>query len=429
MNESSTLHSDLMKKFNKLFNVQAKLVTYAIFIPCVATLFMFTLELSESQKKYFIPIVVVVVIFSLVSAKLVHTWIFKKLDGYLKGLDRGLVYSEKDLASVRLNFSRIPLKLAVDSSIRWALGIILVALGLHLLGTLSITTQITFYMVGFSTSFLGFLIYFITSNRILKKYISPVVFNNMTTENFTLSGKISTSLTAIIVVIMLFFSSSITTLVYNVSIKTIKSSYRNQLVNLATTISDSMSRNLEAVKIETETLASNESIIKACDTGQFGAILPILEKNVRGRDYIEHVFIADADAAGTIKQSTLAGVIGKSAKNESAIDAFGTALSGKSAIGPGEKADQNGKSTLLVLSPVMKGSTVIGVIGISVNAARISELVIGNIVIGVKGHPFILDSDLKIIGFPGGTEVGVDTLQYDWGKAIRDGNNGDIIQH
>jgi methyl-accepting chemotaxis protein len=431
MKESSTLNTNLIKKFNKLFNIQAKVVTYAIFIPSVSTLFWFTLELSSLQKKYFVLIVVAVVVFSLVTAKFVHSWIFRRLNSYLKGLDSGIAYSENDLVKIRLNYSRIPLMLAVDSSIRWALGLFLVALGLRFFGTLSITTQMTFYMVGFSTSFLGFLIYFVTSNKILKKHISPVVFRDMTTENFVLSGKISSSLTAVIVVIILFFASSITTLVYNVSIKTIKSSYRNQIVNIASTITSSMSRDLDAIKNESEMLAASDVIVKACDTGRFEGIRPALGKTIKGRDYIEHIFITDADKQGIIRQSSLAAYVGKSVrtKSDAGSDPFDTALSGKSSFGSGLQADQNSKSTIVIFSPVRKGSNVMGVIGVSIKADKISELVTGSIVIGEKGHPFFLDSDLKIIGSPVGTDLGMDAKETEWGKAIKDGKNGDIFQH
>jgi methyl-accepting chemotaxis protein len=418
----------LLKTFNRLFNIQAKAFTYAIFIPVIGSVFYFTLEISADQRKYFPVLVLIAVIFALVSSKIVHKYIFITLRSFLIAKDGGQSFSEEKMKSVRLNFSRIPIYLAVDNSIRWILGLVIVAGGLRFLGPLSISTLVSFWLICLSASLMGFVIYFTVSNRLLRWHLAPSVYEGTDSSNFVLSGRISTNLSVTVVVIILFLVSSLTTLVYNLTLKSMKHSYTNQISNLSIVIDNSVANAYNSFTSTAEILAANEQISSAAKSGGYSGTERLLSKTAKLYPYFETVFIANADTGCRILKSSKDSYQDTSlGEIPSASDAVAQCLQGKTAV-TGVYKTGSGQQVISVLSPVNSGNKVAGILGICVNVKDLYEFVSGNLVVGKKGYQILFDQSGRIMVHPQKDLIGTNGADYPWGKQILGASSDEVIQ-
>ncbi|HEY1405750.1 MAG TPA: hypothetical protein VF857_03990, partial [Spirochaetota bacterium] len=278
--------------FNKQFRIRAKYLMYLILIPAVTIVLVNTLELGALQRKYFLVVVLIAVAVAIVQTIMIPRLLMRKLKDYLIRRDNGEVISEEEMTSIRKNFSLLPLRLALDSASRWAFGIFLCAMGLWVLGTLAISTQVTFILVGCSAALLGFLIYFIVASRLLRVIAPRTVFEGINTKNFVLNNKLSVSLSVIIVVIILLLASTLTTIVYTLTNISMTRAYQNQMTNINATLVEVVHCTYANLEHESAVIAANESVIEACAKGKFGPIEPFLRKNVETARYYESLFIA-----------------------------------------------------------------------------------------------------------------------------------------
>ena len=164
----------LVKRFERRFALRAKAVTYAVLIPVTTIAFVFILDLSEAQKKYFVPIVIGVSVFSIITSKFVTPFIMKRFKDFIRRTNTGEEIPHDEMLVIRRSYSRIPMLLAVDSGLRWALGLFLVAIALRLVSPLSITSIVTFFTIGFSNTFLRFLIYYVVGISLVKEIAEEV---------------------------------------------------------------------------------------------------------------------------------------------------------------------------------------------------------------------------------------------------------------
>jgi methyl-accepting chemotaxis protein len=419
----------LLNTFNKYFTLQAKLITYLVFIPVIGVIFYFTLELSTAQKKFFPFLVLFVAIFSFVSAKFVHAILLKKVRAFLTKTDEGTSLSEKELADTRRNFSEIPLYLAIDSAIRWSLGIGIVATGLRIFGPLTVSTQVTLWMVSLSASFMGFIIYYTVSSKLLRWHIAPTVFKGMTSSNFTLSGKISTNLSVTIVVIILFLASSVTTLVYNLTLKSLKNSYRNQITNMALVIDGSVSSTYASISGNALVLAKDSTIIQACASKQYDSASSILQQMAGNEIHYANVFIASRGSDASILYGTDPSQIGSNTASISAnSEAMQSASEGNVAVSGVSLSSSSKEPIITAFAPVMNKGKIIALVGISVRISDLFKRISGSVRIGSKGYFLLLDSDYRVMIHPDNEIAGKDAREFEWGKQISTANEGDIIQ-
>lgn len=419
---------DLLKKYNKLFNLQAKAFTYVIFIPVIGSVFYFVLDLSAKQRKVFPFLVVIAAVFALVSTKIVYKYIFALLKSYLTALDNNRVFPEDELKKIRLNFSRIPLYLSIDNSIRWTMGLTIVAGGLRIFGPLSVSMLVTFWLICLSASLMGFVIYFTVSSRLLRWYLAPVVYSGITSSNFSLSGRISTNLSVTIVVIILFLVSSITTLVYNLSLKSLKSSYANQISNLSVVIDNSLSTAYNSFTNTADILSKNDQVASAGKSGNYSSISPLLEKTVKMYPYIESVFIAGSDQGNRILTSTGSADQDTRLGDINAVsDAVEQCRQGKTSV-TGVYKSASGSQVIAVLAPIVSGKQVSGILGISINVKSLYEYISGNLLVGKKGHQILFDQSGRIMIHPNKDLIGTNGSDFEWGKQILSASSDDTIQ-
>jgi methyl-accepting chemotaxis protein len=419
----------LLHTFNKYFTLQAKLITYLVFIPVIGVVFYFTLELATAQRKFFPFLVLFAAVFSFISAKFIHAAILKKIRQFLLKTDAGTSISEKELADTRRNFSKIPLYLSLDSAIRWSLGIIIVATGLRIFGPLTVSTQVTLWMVSLAASFMGFIIYFTVSLKLLRLHIAPIVFKGMTSSNFILSGKISTSLSVTIVVIILFLASSVTTLVYNLTLKSLKNSFINQITNMSLVIDGSVSSTYASITGNTIVLAKDSSIIQACASKQYAAASSILREMAGSEIHYSNAFIASTGSDSSILYATDMSQTGKNLYSISAnAAAIQSASEGNAAVSGVSLSSLSNEPQISAFAPVMNNGKITALVGVTVRISDLFKRISGNVKIGSKGYILILDSDFRIMIHPDKELLGKDAREFDWGKQIYNGNQGDLLQ-
>lgn len=419
MEASQGTYSAHFSWFKKQFGLRAKALTYLIVIPLVAIALIMTLEFTATQKKYFIIVVGVVVVFSLFMASFVPRLILGKFKTYLERKDSGETISDEEMVAIRKNYSLIPLKLAIDSASRWAVGLTLCAVGMSILSKLSLSMQITFILVGCSTACLGFLIYYIVSTRLLRAIAAKTIFENVTTESFVLTNKLALSLSVIIVVIILLLASSLTTIMYSLTNKSMTRAYQNQMANINSSLIQMVHCTYSNIEKECMSIASSDQMIDACAGEKFDGVEQSLKRRASNFDYYESILIASPDSEGRVLFSTKADEIGSSiAGNEAFADSFAASSKGNRSFSRLGKALSGDNSVILHSSPVMRDDKVIGVVCMQLKTGELFDGLCRNITIGHVGYPFILDSAYRAIGHKDDKMIGFDVAQTEWGKRL-----------
>jgi methyl-accepting chemotaxis protein len=430
METSVDILNSLDRSFEKQFRIKAKLLTYIVLIPLTTLTFIFILNLSSIQKKWFVPIVIIVVLIALASSKLMTHLIMKRFKNFIRRASAGEQFAEEEMALIRRNYFKIPLYLAIDSGARWAIGLGLVALGLRIVAPLTITSLIIFFTVGFSNAFLSFIVYYIVSINLIKNMAPQTVYRGVTTHSFQLLNKLSVVITIIIVTIILFIASILTTVVYNLTNSAIQDSYFNQMTNINTILNQNMDRSLDDFAAKTFELAHSDAAIRAIEKGDSADIDRYLSGQMTQIGTVSAIHIASAEAGGIIRASTSPEMTGKRLSDNPAFAAGAAdAINGKTSYSSTSKSADGRNETILLAEPVFKGGTVIGIIGVEILPVRLFSPMVKGITIGKRGYPFILDSEYRVIGHPNDALLGTDIQQYDWGKKMKETKDWSILKY
>jgi len=416
--------------FGKQFGIRAKALTYVIVIPLVAVALINTLEFSESQKKYFIIVVIVVVALSLLMAAFIPRIILKRFRNYCEKRDNGENFSAEELTVIRKNFAMIPLRLALDSASRWAIGITLCAVGLSILGRITISMQITFVLVGCSTAFLGFLIYYIVSSRLLRTIASKTVYEDVTTENFVLTNKLALSLSVIIVIIILLLASSLTTIMYSLTYRSTTRSYHNQMTNINSALIQVVHCAYSNLEKESMSLASSESVIAACEKNSFGGVEQSIKRKAGNYSYFESIFITTPDSSGTVLFSTKADETGKNiSDNDVFAESLSKSLKGNQSFSRIGNALSGDNLVVLHTTPIVTENRLVGIICMQIRTGELFNDTLKKISIGHSGYPFLLDSDYRTIGHKDSKVVGYDIGKTSWGQKLKEAPDNALISY
>jgi methyl-accepting chemotaxis protein len=420
----------LIQRFNRQFTLRAKIITYAVLIPITATAFIFILDLTSAQKNYLIPIVIVVTVFSIITSKIVSPIIMKRFRTFIQRLKNGEDVSEDEMHVIRRNYARIPIYLAIDSGARWALGLFLVAAALRFVAPLTITSLVTFFTVGFSNAFLGFLIYYVVGVSLIKDMAADTVYRGVTTKTFQLLNRLSANITIIVVGIILFIAALLTTIVYNLVNNTMEQTYMNQMSNLNTVVDNSVERILTEFEINADDVAQNDTVQKALESAKGSDITEWLKQRGKKITGTETVVIAAASAGTPVKAASWPELTGKNlSDNPQLSDCLASALKGKPAFSTTTKSMHSNTTVILFAAPVKKADKVIGIVGIEIAPSTLFSPTIKGVIIGKKGYPFILDSSYNVIGHGNDKLIGVSSLQYDWGKKMKEAADLSYIRY
>ena len=417
MTEKMKNYSAYLSWFNKQFAIRAQAITYIIVIPVVFLVFRFNLELSSNQKEHFSGIIIGVVIFSLIIARVLHPLYLKKFKLYLSRKDNNEPISQNEEKKMHSVFARIPITLAIDCGLRWGLGLFSCAAFLRYFGPLSITSMVIFSLIGISSALLGFVIYYFVSSFLLRKIAPFTVYDKTTTDTFVLTNRLSRTLVILIIAILLLLSSLITTIVYVLTYNSMKSIYQNQMANINSTVLDIITSSYDEIKRDAELFASNEETINACSKNKYDAVSITMQSMVNITSQYDSIFIASTD--GTITHSSdpeQKGLYLPSIKDFSVL--FTTASTGESAFSPITKNLSNQKIVVSFMTPVNKNGRIISVVGFNVYTSVLFNDKIKKVVIGKHGYPFAIDSNFKIIGHPEPSNVGEDPAAIRMGPPI-----------
>lgn len=407
----------LVRRFERRFALRAKVVTYAVLIPITTIAFVFILDLSEAQKKYFVPLVIGVAVFSIITSKFVTPFIMKRFKDFIRRTNAGEEIPHDEMLAIRRSYSRIPMLLAVDSGLRWALGLFLVAIGLRLVSPLSITSIVTFFTIGFSNTFLSFLIYYVVGISLVKEMAGETVYRGIDTKTFQLMNRISLNITVIVVGIILFIAALLTTITYTLVNNAMVDAYHSQMTNINRVVNITMERTLDSFAHDAEGLALSETALKGTEGADISAWLLSSEKKLTG---IESVFVASAAPGTPIKSSSHAGAEGKALDEIKELKScVSAALAGRNSYSSTAKSIHSGNTIVLLAVPVRKGNAVTGLLGIEIKPSAVFSPIVRGVAIGQGGYPYILDSEYRVIGHPNDKTVGTNILDYEWGKALK----------
>ena len=179
-------YKKLIKDLKLIFFLSTDMISFFVITPLIVLYAMVNLELTRSQTEIFVIFAAVTVVFSLVSSPIANRIEISPVIDYLKKASSGEEITADLIERAQKRFFTLPYIHSISSSIKWVVGLSIVAVPLTLFGGLSPVQAYNIWMLMVIMPMFTMVFYFFLIEIFIQKILNRGIFDHIALDRIGL---------------------------------------------------------------------------------------------------------------------------------------------------------------------------------------------------------------------------------------------------
>jgi methyl-accepting chemotaxis protein len=404
-----------------------------IIVPLAAVIFTAITGITTEQfVAYLIASAITLMVLLLISLFSNH-YLLKPFKELTKALDRGESLSEEQASRVRERLVGLSAMHAIDVVARWIIGLIVVSVIMNLISNISFDQIISLWTVGSIAIAVTAIMFSALTGKVITELMNSgtlhSIADRVTDKKYTMFGTAVTALTGGVGIIAFLLAIILTAIALFVGNKSLARVYTTDMLNTARIVEQQISSLFSELERDTQYLASSRHAGGAFLRGDLATAGATLREFHLSRNYYSMVFIASPERESVMLVDSLGKFTRAKLRKLGFGEIIDAAIQGKPYISKPVFSELTGNSIVVMTVPLRAGGRIAGIMGVSLDLAKVSYETIKDIRIGDSGYIYLTDESGLFLAHPSEEVILKDSIaNYDWGRRIM-AEPGKVFNH